>query len=66
MCRMAASSLEISVLRLGEHEHLHGRLDAGVVVQVVPAFALCAVPLRREKKKQGPVGGSYFENPYLG
>ena len=44
---------DLPVLRLGEHEHLHGRLDAGVVAQVVPAFALYAVPLSQTKARSG-------------
>lgn len=41
----------LPVLRLREHEHLHGRQDAGVIAQVVTTIARRAVPLVGEKQR---------------
>lgn len=40
---------DLPVLRLSEHEHLHSRLDAGVVAQVVAAVTGGALALNRQQ-----------------
>lgn len=37
---------DLPVLSLGEHEHLHGWQDAGVIVQVVTTVTRCTAPLQ--------------------
>lgn len=39
---------DLPVLRVGEHEDLHGRADVGVLLAVIPAVAGCAVTLGRQ------------------
>lgn len=39
---------DLPVLRVGEHEDLHGRADVGVLLAVIPAVAGCAVTLERQ------------------
>lgn len=44
---------DLPVLRLSEHEHLHSRLDAGVVAQVVAAVTGGALALNRQQTVSG-------------
>lgn len=39
---------DLPVLRVGEHEDLHGRADVGVLLAVIPAVAGRAVTLGRQ------------------
>ena len=40
---------DLPVLRLSEHEHLHGRQDAGVIAQVIATVARRAVTLEGKR-----------------
>lgn len=43
---------DLTVLRLCEHEDLHGRQDAGIIAEVITAVTFCALSLKSARNSK--------------